>query len=396
MIDGNKFKTCLNCGEVATIETIPAIGKHDYKLVSTVSGDCTTPPVYTYTCSACSDTYTEEGKIEDGHNYETTVVSPTCEEKGYTKEVCTICGETLLSDFTSPKGHEFVINRPDGYCSAHDTLEYSCKICSYKEFVSADSANLATETVTVDPTCTKSGSKTEICTLCKATISTEILNPLSHDYAEEFTVDKAATCTTEGSKSQHCTRCDAKRAVTVIEATGHQNTSVINAVESTCTENGYSGDTFCSDCSSIIANGASTDKLSHTESDWITDRASTCTAEGSKHTECTECSEVIKTEVIVKLSHDYTTVVTKATCENGGYTTYTCCNCSYSYKSDNTPATGHNYVDGVCTACGESKIDNCSHMCHKSGFMGFIWKIVRFFWKLFGMNPVCDCGVAHY
>lgn len=40
--------------------------------------------------------------------------------------------------------------------------------------------------------------------------------------------------------------------------------------------------------------------------------------------------------------------------------------------------------------------DNCSHLCHKSGFMGFIWKIVRFFIKLFKANPVCDCGIAHY
>ncbi len=38
----------------------------------------------------------------------------------------------------------------------------------------------------------------------------------------------------------------------------------------------------------------------------------------------------------------------------------------------------------------------CSHLCHQSGFMGFIWKIVQFFWKLFKINPVCECGVAHY
>lgn len=40
--------------------------------------------------------------------------------------------------------------------------------------------------------------------------------------------------------------------------------------------------------------------------------------------------------------------------------------------------------------------NNCDCNCHKSGFMSFIWKIVRFFWKLFKMNPVCECGAAHY
>ncbi len=40
--------------------------------------------------------------------------------------------------------------------------------------------------------------------------------------------------------------------------------------------------------------------------------------------------------------------------------------------------------------------DDCSCNCHKGGFIGFIYKILRFFWKLFKTNPVCACGVAHY
>ena len=31
-----------------------------------------------------------------------------------------------------------------------------------------------------------------------------------------------------------------------------------------------------------------------------------------------------------------------------------------------------------------------------SGFMGFIWKIVRFFQKLFGIQQYCDCEVTHW
>ncbi|MBQ7116588.1 MAG: leucine-rich repeat domain-containing protein [Clostridia bacterium] len=44
----------------------------------------------------------------------------------------------------------------------------------------------------------------------------------------------------------------------------------------------------------------------------------------------------------------------------------------------------------------EPDTSDCSHLCHKSGFMGFIWKIVQFFWELFKINPVCECGIAHY
>ena len=40
--------------------------------------------------------------------------------------------------------------------------------------------------------------------------------------------------------------------------------------------------------------------------------------------------------------------------------------------------------------------DDCSCNCHKDGFMGAIWKILRFFYKLFKTNQYCACGAAHY
>ncbi len=63
----------------------------------------------------------------------------------------------------------------------------------------------------------------------------------------------------------------------------------------------------------------------------------------------------------------------------------------------------------TCEFCGAtdtivdegSKLDNndnskCSCNCHKKGIMAFIWKILNFFYKIFGMNKTCGCGVAHY
>lgn len=161
--------------------------------------------------------------------------------------------------------------------------------------------------------------------------------------------------------------------------------------EPSCTEEGsitytcYCGDTYTE---TIEANG-------HTDSEWIVDKDSTCSAEGSKHIECTVCEEVLKTEAIAKLPHKYSSVITEATCETGGYTTYTC-TCGDTYTGDKTSAKGHDYAEGVCKNCGDSKIDNCSCNCHKSGIMGIIWKILRFFYKLFKINPVCGCGVSHY
>ena len=162
-------------------------------------------------------------------------------------------------------------------------------------------------------------------------------------------------------------------------------------VEPTCTETGsitytcYCGESYTE---TIEANG-------HTDSEWIVDSDSTCSAEGSKHIECTVCEATIKTETIAKLPHDYNSVITEATCENGGYTTFTCV-CGDTYTGDKTPAKGHSYAEGVCTTCGDSKVDNCSCNCHKGGISGLIWKILRFFYKLFKINPVCGCGLKHY
>ena len=54
--------------------------------------------------------------------------------------------------------------------------------------------------------------------------------------------------------------------------------------------------------------------------------------------------------------HEYTTVVTDPTCTEGGYTTYTCA-CGDSYVADETPAAGHNFVEGSCGICGEADPD---------------------------------------
>ncbi len=54
--------------------------------------------------------------------------------------------------------------------------------------------------------------------------------------------------------------------------------------------------------------------------------------------------------------------------------------------------------DGVCDECGKlfDLTINCNHNCHKGGVSGFVWKITNFFNRLFRINKVCNCGVAHY
>ena len=125
--------------------------------------------------------------------------------------------------------------------------------------------------------------------------------------------------------------------------------------------------------------------------------APTCTIKGYTTHTCTSCGDTYTDAETSAIGHKMGAyVLTKQpTCTDKGTETSTCSRCTYT-DTKSVAATGHNYKDNVCINCGNNKAKNCSHMCHKSGFMGFIWKIVRFFWKLFKMNPVCDCGMKHY
>lgn len=52
----------------------------------------------------------------------------------------------------------------------------------------------------------------------------------------------------------------------------------------------------------------------------------------------------------------------------------------------------------VCSACGyRYKLTQCGHICHsENAFARFIWRIELFIFRLFRINRVCECGVAHY
>lgn len=55
--------------------------------------------------------------------------------------------------------------------------------------------------------------------------------------------------------------------------------------------------------------------------------------------------------------------------------------------------------DGICDICQYDFISKCTHICHsENSFVQFIWKILSFILKIFGLNEYryCDCGVSHW
>ena len=136
----------------------------------------------------------------------------------------------------------------------------------------------------------------------------------------------------------------------------------------------------------------------HIQGEWVITEEPTCAKEGSRFVKCIVCETTIKTESIAKKPHTESAWVTGkvATCTEEGSKHIECTVCRTIIKSETLEKLDHKYINGVCGECGDKAAFVCNHMCHKSGFMGFLWKIVQFFWKLFKMNPVCDCGAKHY
>lgn len=73
-----------------------------------------------------------------------------------------------------------------------------------------------------------------------------------------------------------------------------------------------------------------------------------------------------------------------------------CDNCNTEVVSDAPDTPEVPDMPGGADTPDTPSVDDCDHLCHKDGIMGFFWKIIRFFQKLFKANPVCECGMAHY
>ena len=94
----------------------------------------------------------------------------------------------------------------------------------------------------------------------------------------------------------------AELEITIREtACTHADTELRNVKAATCTTLGYTGDTYCKICNTVLEKGKTVDMKAHTSSDWIVDKAATVDAEGSRHKECTVCKTVLEKEAIAKL-----------------------------------------------------------------------------------------------
>ena len=177
------------------------------------------------------------------------------------------------------------------------------------------------------------------------------------------TVGTAATCVSKAV----CSVCG--ETFGEVDANNHVHTTVKNRREATCTQTGYTGDTYCTDCDKLLRTGEELAALGHDYKATVTKQPTT-TEEGIRTYTCTRCNSSY-TESIAKLpeeqhTHNYTGIITKeATCTEAGVRTYTC-SCGDSY-TENMPATGHSYVSKVTKAATTTEEGIMTYTCSKCG-----------------------------
>ena len=141
----------------------------------------------------------------------------------------------------------------------------------------------------------------------------------------------------------------------------HMNVEVKNSNKPSCTEEGYTGDTYCKDCGTKLSSGKTIAKTEHTWDSGKITKAATCTESGTKTYTCTSCNTTKTEEIPATGNHQNTELrnVKEATCAQEGYTGDTYCkDCGTKLASGKIIAkTDHTWDIGKITkvaTCKES------------------------------------------
>ena len=248
-----------------------------------------------------------------------------------------------------------------------------------------DTAALGHDLVKVDskaPTCTEIGwtcSNYYVCDRCDYHTGTCVLAATKAEHSWQANVLVAPTCKNTGLTVVSCAYCnavavledediaDSYRAydadedsyydiyVDLVKKAPHTAGDPVNVKEATCTEVGYTGDTFCKFCGVQMSTGKEVPMKEHTSAD-VEAVDPTCTEAGSKAgTKCSVCGEVLSgCEEVPALGHQTEVKDAKeASCTEAGYTGDTVCTvCGEEVKGEEIPALGHKFANGICTVCG--------------------------------------------
>jgi len=403
-------KHCSRCDEVLVAqEVVNALG-HDYQIKSKDEAVCEQGGMIIYECTNCGDTYeekieptghtvvvdeaieptcTDTGLTEGsyclrckevlveqqvinalGHEYESTVTTPTCTEQGYTTYTCKVCTHSYVENYVDAKGHTVVTDKAeDATCTETGLTEGShCSVCDAvivaQQVINALGHDY--DSVVTEPTCTEKGYTTYTCKVCTHSYVDNYIDAKGHTVITDNAI--SPTCTETGlTEGRHCSICDTVLVEQeVVKELGH-TVVTDDTVEATCTETGLTEGSHCSVCDTVLVAQVEVPKKEHSYGNWVTIVDATCEENGKEEKNCANC--VAKEErTINKLGHNYAeewTVDLAPTCTEEGSKSHHCTRCDSRDSVTEIEANGHTYgewtttSEASCEAVG-SKERTCS------------------------------------
>ena len=362
---------------VFTPEDVSAdISDENFSIFGMTAQYCTIKGEYSNTPNYDGNTKTNNSFTIELHskaNEWKTVTPATTTTEGEEILLCTKCGTTvetrvipIVTDHTC-EWSEWTETKPT--CTEDGKKQRSCSICNTIETETIASTGHKPDskfTIEIEPTCNASGSQYKKCLTCSAKLSITPIAATGKHISSDWKIGKEATCSSDGYKYKSCNTCGTETAREVLNALPHTETEIINQVSATCKATGYTGDTRCKECKTIIKTGSATPVLSHKISDWIIEKQPSATQTGLRYKKCTVCNTRLQEEIIPKTEHKYNTgvITTPATCTANGVRTFTCSVCNHQY-TESIPATGHKEViipaiPSTCTAGGSTEGKKCS------------------------------------
>ena len=169
---------------------------HSYSSTVTKAATCSTAGTRTYTCTKCSNSYTETIAATGNHVYGswTTTKAATCTTTGTQQRKCNTCSKTESKTISATE-HDYKTVTSIATCTKAEETTYTCRNCgnSYTEQTGSQTAPHRWDSgkITTSPTCAKEGVKTYTCSVCKQTKTEKIAKLQTHTYTEWYLTSEA-------------------------------------------------------------------------------------------------------------------------------------------------------------------------------------------------------------
>ena len=310
------------------------VGAHDY-IETRREVTCDEDGYEKTVCIVCGYVESEKTIESTGHDIVTVKIDATCTENGYSVSTCTVCGDENRYEFELDENGEFVLDNNGNKVPLFPALGHT-----YDE----DENGKIIYTTVIEPTCMKKGRAEAVCTVCgEGKLIIELASDENaHEYSSAIKTLRP-TCTEAGYTYKTCKYCGNIDKIDNLPATGHKETEWVVTTAATCGVDGV--ETLqCKKCKTLIGDfviasvNFKDDVVDTTKYEVVLDEEGNQIFEidslGQKWYSCYELDETgdrifeYETRAIPKTNkHTWNITTTDATTSAAGKTVYTCTVC---------------------------------------------------------------------